>query len=90
MISRTVVFAIHGVPIICLRDPVGRTVSHWNMILDTAADKKHGTDWSKFEKAWADSRLSVDSLYGAAITKWLEHFDRDSILLIEWASVSQR
>ena len=69
--------------IICLRDPVGRTVSHWNMILDTAADKKHGTDWSKFEKAWADSRLSVDSLYGAAITRWLEHFDRNSILLIE-------
>ena len=68
--------------IICLRDPVGRTVSHWNMVLDSAADKQNGTDWSNFEEAWADSRLSVDSFYGAAISRWLEHFDRDSILLI--------
>ena len=69
--------------IICLRDPVSRTVSHWNMVLDSEADKKNGTDWSNFEEAWADSRLSVDSFYGAAIARWLEHFDRDSILLIE-------
>ena len=69
--------------IICLRDPVSRTVSHWNMILDSEADKKNGTDWSSFEEAWTDSRLSVDSFYGAAIARWLEHFDRDSILLIE-------
>ena len=69
--------------IICLRDPVSRTVSHWNMILDSEADRKYGTDWSSFEEAWADSRLSVDSFYGAAIARWLEHFDRDSILLIE-------
>ena len=69
--------------IICLRDPVSRTVSHWNMILDSEADRKYGTDWSSFEEAWADPRLSVDSFYGAAIARWLEHFDRDSILLIE-------
>ena len=69
--------------IICLRDPVSRTVSHWNMVLDSEADRKYGTDWSNFEEAWADSRLSVDSFYGAAIARWLEHFDRDSILLIE-------
>ncbi len=69
--------------IICLREPVSRTLSHWNMILDTAADKMHGTDWSNFEEAWADSRLSDDTFYGAAIARWLEHFDRDSILLIE-------
>ncbi|MGB2334526.1 MAG: sulfotransferase domain-containing protein, partial [Candidatus Poseidoniaceae archaeon] len=68
--------------IICLRDPVGRTVSHWNMVLDSAADKQNGTDWSNFEEAWADPRLSVDSFYGAAVSRWLEHFDRDSILLI--------
>ena len=69
--------------IICLRDPVSRTISHWNMILDSEADKKNGTDWSDFEEAWADSRLCVDSFYGTAIARWLEHFDRDSILLIE-------
>ena len=69
--------------IICLREPVSRTVSHWNMILDTEADKKNGVDWSNFEEAWADSRLSDDTFYGAAIARWLEHFDRDSILLIE-------
>ena len=69
--------------IICLREPVSRTESHWNMILDTAADKMFGTDWSNFEDAWADSRLSDDTFYGAAITRWLEHFNRDSILLID-------
>ena len=69
--------------IICLREPVSRTVSHWNMILDTEADTKNGVDWSNFEEAWADSRLSDDTFYGAAIERWLEHFDRDSILLIE-------
>ncbi len=69
--------------IICLREPVSRTVSHWNMILDIKDDKKNGADWSNFDEAWADSRLSDDTFYGAAIERWLEHFDRDSILLIE-------
>ena len=69
--------------IICLREPVSRTISHWNMILDTEEDRENGADWSDFRSAWEDSRLSDDTLYGAAITRWLEHFERDSILLIE-------
>ena len=69
--------------IICLREPVSRTVSHWNMILDTEEDRENGADWSDFRSAWEDSRLYDDTLYGAAITRWLEHFERDSILLIE-------
>jgi len=69
--------------IICLREPVSRTVSHWNMVLDTKEDQENGSDWGVFEKAWADPRLSDDTLYGAAISRWLEQFDRDSILLIE-------
>ena len=43
------------------------------MVLDSAADKQNGTDWSKFED-WADSRLSVDRLLITMV-----HFDRDSI-----------
>ena len=69
--------------IICLREPVSRTVSHWNMILDTKEDRENGADWSEFRSAWDDSRLSDDTLYGAAVSRWLEHFERDSILLIE-------
>jgi len=69
--------------IICLREPVSRTISHWNMILDTEEDRENGADWSDFRSAWEDSRLSGDTLYGAAITRWLEQFERDSILLIE-------
>ncbi len=69
--------------IICLREPVSRTISHWNMILDTEEDRENGADWSDFRSAWEDPRLSDDTLYGAAITRWLEHFERDSILLIE-------
>ena len=69
--------------IICLREPVSRTISHWNMILDTEEDSENGADWSDFRSAWEDSRLSDDTLYGAAISRWLEHFERDSILLIE-------
>ena len=53
------------------------------MILDTEEDRENGADWSDFRSAWEDSRLSDDTLYGAAITRWLEHFERDSILLIE-------
>ena len=69
--------------IICLREPVSRTVSHWNMVLDTKEDAENGTDWSDFGEAWADSRLSADTLYGAAVARWLHHFDRESIFLIE-------
>ena len=69
--------------IICLREPVSRTVSHWNMILDTEEDRQNGADWSDFRPAWEDSRLSDDTLYGAAIARWLEHFEGGSILLIE-------
>ena len=69
--------------VVCLREPVSRTISHWNMILDTGEDAEFGEDWSNFEVAWADTRLNCDTLYGASVTRWLEYFGRDSILLIE-------
>tara|TARA_Y100000746_G_scaffold5661_1_gene5402 strand:- start:12 stop:548 length:537 start_codon:yes stop_codon:yes gene_type:complete len=53
------------------------------MILDTKEDRENGADWSEFRSAWDDSRLSDDTLYGASVARWLEHFERDSILLIE-------
>jgi len=53
------------------------------MILDTGEDAEFGEDWSDFEVAWADTRLNCDTLYGASVTRWLEYFGRDSILLIE-------
>ncbi len=69
--------------IVCLREPVSRTVSHWNMITETEEDKMNDEDWSDFEKAWSDSRLYCDTLYGSSISKWLEFFDLDSLLIIE-------
>jgi len=69
--------------VICLREPVSRTISHWNMILDTGEDVENGSDWSDFAQAWSDPRLQCDTLYGAAISRWLEYFERDSFLLIE-------
>ena len=69
--------------IVCLREPVSRTVSHWGMILDTEEDKRNGADWSDFAVAWADSRLHMDTLYGASMARWLEYFGRGSFLFIE-------
>jgi len=69
--------------IICLREPVSRTVSHWNMILDTNEDKENGEDWSDFKLAWEDPRLNCDTLYGASVSRWLEYFEKESLLIIE-------
>ena len=69
--------------IVCLREPVGRTLSHWNMILDTEEDKKNGTDWSTFSNAWLDDRLHSDSLYGASLSRWFDLFPSDRFLLID-------
>ncbi len=69
--------------IVCLREPASRTVSHWNMVLDTKEDAAFGADWSDFATAWDDSRLNCDTLYGAAMVRWLDHFERGSFLLIE-------
>tara|TARA_B100001113_G_scaffold34031_1_gene24169 strand:+ start:348 stop:1235 length:888 start_codon:yes stop_codon:yes gene_type:complete len=81
--SRVADFAPNAKMIVCLREPVSRTVSHWNMILDTDEDKKNGADWDDFRVAWADNRLSCDTLYGTSISRWLEFFDLSSILIIE-------
>jgi len=71
--------------IVCLREPVDRTLSHWNMILDTEEDKKNGTDWSVFSDAWLDDRLRLDSLYGASLSRWFNLFPSDRFLLIDSA-----
>jgi hypothetical protein len=69
--------------IVSLREPVSRTVSHWNMITETEEDKMNDEDWGDFEVAWADTRLRCDTLYGSSVSRWLEYFDLDSILIIE-------
>ena len=69
--------------IVCLREPVSRTLSHWNMILDTEEDKQNGTDWTQFSEAWSDDRLRSDTLYGASLSKWYELFPSDRFLLID-------
>ncbi|HJM30611.1 MAG TPA: hypothetical protein QF529_06025, partial [Candidatus Thalassarchaeaceae archaeon] len=35
--------------IVSLREPVSRTVSHWNMITETEEDKMNDEDWGDFE-----------------------------------------
>ena len=69
--------------ILCLREPVSRTVSHWNMIRSNGADSENGTDWSDFQIAWSDERLRVDSMYGTSMERWLEHFDLKRFLVID-------
>jgi hypothetical protein len=69
--------------IVSLREPVSRTISHWNMVISTEEDKENNMDWNDFEVAWSDSRLQCDTLYGSSISRWLEFFGLDSILIIE-------
>lgn len=69
--------------ILCLREPVSRTFSHWNMILNTRESIDSGADWSTFEKAWSDNRLRDDSMYGASMSRWLKEFDLDRFLIID-------
>ena len=68
--------------IICLREPISRIVSHWNMVLDIGEDKQYGADWSDFRVAWEDERLRVCSKYGEAIQRWLSQFTRDRFIFI--------
>jgi len=69
--------------ILCLREPVSRTVSHWNMVRSNGSDVGNGTDWADFQIAWADERLRADSMYGTSMKRWLEHFDLDRFLLVD-------
>ncbi len=69
--------------IICVREPVSRTISHWKMIRETEEDINSGADWSVFEKAWQDSRLRQDSLYGECFQNWISKFSRSSFLIID-------
>ena len=69
--------------ILCLREPVSRTVSHWNMIRSTGEDRENDRNWIDFEEAWLDDSLRVDSLYGTSMTNWLEHFDLDRFVIID-------
>ena len=69
--------------IICVREPVARTISHWKMIRETEMDTHSGTDWSDFETAWEDPRLHLDTLYGKCLENWLAHFSRESFLVLD-------
>ena len=69
--------------ILCLREPVSRTVSHWNMIRNNGADFENNTDWTDFQVAWTDERLRVDSMYGTSMRRWLEHFDLNRFLVVD-------
>ena len=68
--------------IVLIREPVSRSISHWNMILDSGEDKRHGSDWQFFREAWEDPRLKDYSLYGKSLEKWLVHFDLERFLFI--------
>ena len=68
--------------ILCLREPVSRTFSHWKMIIDTLEDKKYNSDWSDFKLAWQDDRLRSDSLYATSMERWLKYFSLDKFLII--------
>ncbi|MBU38377.1 MAG: hypothetical protein CMA59_02500 [Euryarchaeota archaeon] len=69
--------------ILCLREPVSRTVSHWNMVRSTGEDRENDRDWSDFEEAWSDDSLRVESMYGTSMKNWLEHFDLDRFMIID-------
>ena len=68
--------------ILCLREPVSRSISHWRMILDTGEDLKNGENWEEFAEAWKDQRLRENSLYGRSMQRWLSYFPRDRFHLI--------
>jgi len=69
--------------IVCLREPVSRTISHWNMVLDTKEVSQFGADWTVFSDAWQDERLSLETLYGASLSRWFSLFSEDRFLLID-------
>tara|TARA_B110000495_G_C23007133_1_gene595142 strand:- start:273 stop:1160 length:888 start_codon:yes stop_codon:yes gene_type:complete len=69
--------------ILCIREPISRTVSHWNMVRDTKSDIENNTDWSNFSIAWKDDRLREDSMYGKSMKLWLKYFSLDNFLIID-------
>lgn len=69
--------------ILSFREPVARSVSHWNMVRTTREAKKFGRDWTTFEKAWNDESLHADSYYGESMKRWLQWFDLDQFILLD-------
>ncbi len=69
--------------ILCLREPVSRAFSHWNMILNTKEAEINNVDWSTFEKAWRDNHLREDSMYGTSMSRWLEQFSLSQFLILD-------
>ncbi len=69
--------------ILSFREPVARSVSHWNMVRTTREAEKFGRDWTTFEKAWGDESLHVDSYYGESMKRWLQWFDLDQFILLD-------
>ena len=53
------------------------------MVLNTKEASANNADWSTFEKAWKDARLSDDSLYGSSMNRWLKEFDLDKFVIID-------
>ena len=68
--------------ILCLREPVSRSHSHWNMVLNTKEAETNNVDWSTFEKAWNDNHLKEDSLYATSMSRWLDQFSLERFLII--------
>ena len=73
--------------ILCLREPVARSVSHWNMVRNTREDVKNDSNWIDFEAAWSDERLRCDSFYGTSMKGWLKHFNLSQFLIIDSADL---
>ena len=69
--------------ILCIREPISRAFSHWRMIIQTKADKRHNANWSDFSSAWQDERLRHDSLYGKSMERWLKYFDINNFIIID-------
>ncbi len=69
--------------ILCIRHPVERAVSHWNMIRNSELEKRYDLSWRRFEVAWKDVRLHSESLYGRSVTRWLRHFGLDRFLILD-------
>ena len=57
------------------------------MVLNTKESELNGIDWSTFEKAWKDEHLRCDSMYGSAMSRWLEQFNLDRFLIIDSANL---
>jgi len=69
--------------ILCLREPVSRTVSHWNMIRNSGEDGANNRNWDAFEEAWLEDALRVDSLYGTSMGNWLKEFKLGRFTIID-------